>query len=386
MWTTMIVGVFALGFSHALGTPTKVPTVTLTQGVLEPVEMPAMGLGTFGYGKCGPTGDGPCSGGEVWNNSMIGPVVKNFIRNGGRRLDGAYSYLTQVGMGKAVRELIEEGVVTREELFITSKTSLRMSGKDPIPERLKNDTGMGYTLWQVQRILENLNTTYIDLMLIHWPGDPRVAPENTTQACAEGHPQANGHKGFSLCRQNAWAALNKLLEDKVVRAIGVSNFEPNHLEDAMTGRKPAVNQNEFHPYFRETALVERCKTLGIHYQSYSPLGASDHMLNTTKWAISPMDQPAVLAVAQTHGISPAQAILKWAWQAFGVSANPRTNKVEHMVENLEALDASKPPLTPAEVDAITAVAGNIGQGAPPEMCTPLWQCANKVCPNPAAIP
>lgn len=59
---------------------------------------------------------------------MIGPVVKEFIRNGGRRLDGAYSYLTQVGMGQAVRELITEGVITRKDLFITSKTSLRMSG------------------------------------------------------------------------------------------------------------------------------------------------------------------------------------------------------------------------------------------------------------------
>lgn len=93
-----------------------------------------------------------------------------------------------------------------------------------------------------------------------------------------GHPQAKGYKGFSLCRRNAWAALNKLLEDKVVRAIGVSNYEANHLEDALVGHKPAVNQNEFHPYFRETDVVAQCKALGIHYQSYSPLGASDHMI------------------------------------------------------------------------------------------------------------
>lgn len=385
----VLLGVAASAAMSARISPLKpdVPTVMLTQGVLAPIEMPAVGLGSFGYGRCdNATGvNNTCHGGEVFNNTMIVPIVKEWIRLGGRRIDGALSYLTQVGMGQGIKEAIEEKLVTREELFVTSKTDMAPVPPDA-PRRLINDTGFEYTLWQFEQILNTTKLDYIDLLLIHWPGVARTPPQETSMACAEGHPLAGNAKGFSLCRKNMWKAFNYLLESKKVRAIGVSNFEVNHLEDTMTPTRPAVNQMEYHPFYFEPELAQHCNSLEIRMQSYSPLGAYDHMtcgsMGCRDWEISPLEHPVIISVAEKHRITPAQAILKWAWQSHQVSNNPRTKSSAHMMENLESLTGVT--LDASDIATINGIRGvapapDIWCGAPP-------MCDDKTCPEPKFIP
>lgn len=355
-----------------------VPSVTITNGVLKPVEMPAVGFGTFAYGKCDPTTG--CAGGQVWNNTMIVPLVKDFVRKGGRRIDSALSYKTQQGMGAAIADLIADKVVTREELFITSKTDIH-----PPPPQFANDTGYKYHLYQFEQILNNSGLEYIDLLLVHWPGPIGGTPQTQPLACAEGHPQAGSSKGYSLCRSEAWRAFVTLLKAKKVRAIGVSNFEEKHLEDVQTEFAPGVNQVEFHPFYHENKLASYCRSKGIQFQSYSPLGAYDHMTCHTagcrNWTLTPLQHQAIVGVAQSHRITPAQAILKWAYQMHGVTNNARTTNPQHMADNLASLD---PPMLTAEdlriIDGVQEV-----KPAPPQICDGVF-CQNKACPETTSIP
>jgi len=371
----------SLAMLFSVGSSTlDVPMVKITNGVLTPVDMPAVGFGTYGYGSCNARDLKNCSGGQVWNNTMIVPLVKEFVKMGGRRIDSALSYKTQEGMGQAIQELIEEKVVTREELFITSKTDIHTP-----PPQLANDTGYKYHLWQYEQILANAKLEYVDLLLIHWPGAIGLTPETQPMACAEGHPQAGASKGYSLCRSEAWRALVTLLKEKKVRAIGVSNFEEKHLVDTVVDATPGMNQVEFHPFYHEDSLVKYCAEKNIHFQSYSPLGAYDHMTCTgsgcRNWTITPLQHPLVIAISQSHKISAAEVILKWAWQQHRVSTNPRTTNSEHMRQNLESLSGIM--LTGSDLTAINAIMGN--SPAPGVACSGIF-CNNKVCPETKNIP
>jgi len=193
----------------------------------------------------------------------------------------------------------------------------------------------------------------------------------------------------------------QLLAEKKVRAIGVSNFELKHLEDVTLGQLPAVNQVELHTFWHDASLYKACRARGIHIQSYTPLGAPDHMswpgdvkiyphstVPRWNWPRMVANHTAVIQAGLRVGLTPEQTVLRWAWQRYGASCHPRSRSAEHMRENLLAI-ASDTALTEAELDSISAIKGLAD--APRTNCSePVpgrpGLCENKISPTPKTCP
>ncbi|CAF1225850.1 unnamed protein product [Rotaria sordida] len=274
------------------------------------VLMPVVGLGTGGYGL--PNG----TGGEFWGPEQGHNATVAWLKLGGRRIDTAYSYGSLNGVGTG---WVASGI-PRSEIFITSKLIT---------------TSYAKTMENFADILKSLQTDYIDLLLIHWPGGQPNVPGP--------YPPCKQSKStWTDCRIETWQALQKLFDQERVRAIGVSNFQVNHLLDIfnLNSSIPAVNQVEFHPYWHEDELLDFCKKHNITFNSYSPGGAPDHAVwFDPSWNPIPdlRKHPNVTQIAQKHDKTPAQVIYRWDWQQ-DIVINPRTRNTTHMMENLSIFD------------------------------------------------
>lgn len=202
------------------------------------------------------------------------------LRLGCRHIDTAQRYGSEGG----VRLAVEEAGVAREELFITDKVW---------------PGNYGEVGGSVAASLAELGTSYIDLLLLHWPGGGREAVAG------------------------AWRQLELLLEAGTVRSIGVSNFQQRHLDRLLEEAAvvPHLNQVEFHPYQQDLALVEHCRALGVAVGGYSPL-AKGRLLQ----------DPTVARVASQAGATPAQVLIRWSLQ-MGVITIPKSVRVERVREN-----------------------------------------------------
>lgn len=244
----------------------NVPKIKLNNGV----EIPQFGLGVF--------------------RSPVGEDTTNSVRwaleAGYRHLDTAMLYHNEQDVAKGIKQ----NGVKREELFITSK--------------LANDNIESKTAEAgVQSSLEKLETSYLDLYLLHWPVTNFL---------------------------DAWRVLAEHYAKGDFRAIGVSNFQIRHLEAIEKAGlpTPAVNQIELHPAFQEKELVAYCRERGIQIEAWSPLGGQDHLM---------INDPTVVAIAAKHGRTPAQTILRWHLQA-GFIVFPKSNKKERILENANIFD------------------------------------------------
>ena len=320
-------------------TTVEVPSVTLNNAAQPGTNMPAVGIGTGAYMYA------PTAPGEIWTDDVAEKAVRSWLKMGGRRVDASYSYRNQIGVGKA----IASSQIPREELFIVSKVG---NGG------LISGAAMGYndTLLQIDPILKSLQVEYVDLLLIHWPGPPG---KSTDPACQGDPPTWRG------CRQSTWSALEELYNTGKTRAIGVSNYEQNHLQEIldMGGLMPAVNQVEFHPYWHEDDLLAFCKKNNIVFNGYSPLSCPDWAPASHNWTHTLLQEPTIMKIAQAHEHSAAQVVLQWEWQQ-GVLVNPRTENDGHMLENLSFFNLK---LTDDEVKEVSSI-------TPPKN--------PKVCPDP----
>ena len=317
-----------------------VQTVILKNAARDGTEMPIVGIGTWGYVHTPGTG----IPGEVWNDTTAESAIKEWLKIGGRRIDNAHDYFDQKGIGKAIKE----SGVSRKDIFLVSKIDALALGYNS-------------TLKQINNILSGLQVDYVDLLLIHWPGPP--SPFSRDPAC-QGIPST-----WRACRQSTWKAMEAIYNANKTRAIGVSNFEQNHLEDiiSMGGMIPAVNQIEYSIYWHEDDLVEACKSKNILVNGYSPLGAVDWAPTNHHWNNSQLEDPLVKQIAKKYKRTPAQVILRWEWQN-GVVVNPRSMNVTHMKENLSIFDFK---LTEEEMKSLAD---------PPSKPT-----NPKVCPDPNKI-
>ncbi len=306
------------------------------------VEMPVVGLGVGSYGQLTP----PFFG-EYWNDTVAAAAVAQFLRLGGRRIDTSLKWYHDL---PGVKTGIEMSGVPREQVFITSKVD------DPF--------GYNETIASIKQILSVLNTSYVDLVLMHWPAPMAWDFTTTSLDTTMVYSQKCGTP--AQCRVSTVSALNDAVKMGLIRAAGVANFELRHLQDLIDANVdlPSVNQLEFHPYWHEDRMVQTMQAMGISIQSYSPLGAPDYMaVVPNKWSVLPLQLPHVLDIAQEVNKSPAQVLIRWQLQK-NITVNPRTLNPQHMRENLDVFDFS---LTQQQMEEIDAT-------IPPRRA--------KVCPDP----
>jgi diketogulonate reductase-like aldo/keto reductase len=245
----------------------QVPPIVLNNGV----EMPQLGFG-------------------VWQvpDDEAEKAVATALESGYRSIDTAAIYGNEKGTGRA----IAAAGVPREDLFVTTKLWNAEQGYDS-------------TLRAFDASLEKLGLEYVDLYLIHWPLPARDRYVDT------------------------YKAFEKLLADGRARAIGVSNFLPEHLERLAgeTSVVPAVNQIELHPHLQQQAAREYHAEHGIATEAWSPLGSGKGILEV----------PAIVAIGRKHGRTPAQIVLRWHLQ-LGNIVIPKSVTPSRIKENIEVFD------------------------------------------------
>ncbi|MFJ8461764.1 aldo/keto reductase [Lysinibacillus xylanilyticus] len=270
-------------------------SITLNNGL----EMPLVGYGVFRV----PEGDD------------LAEAVKTAIAKGYRSIDTAQVYRNEESVGRGIRAAIDEGLVTREELFVTSK--------------VWND-GLSYeeTLAAYDSSLERLGLDYLDLYLVHWPG-------------------------IDTNYVDVYKALEKIYQDGRVRSIGVSNFHVHHLENLLkeTSVIPVINQIEFHPHLIQEEVRAYCKEKGVQVEAWSPL------MNG-----SLLEEALIQQLATKYRKTPAQIVLRYDVQ-HGVVTIPKTMTPTRMTENLAVFDFA---LTEEEMAQLDALNDGLRCGPDPE--------------------
>jgi len=265
--------------------PTNQPTLTLNTGDI----IPQLGLGVF----------------KVENEAECERVVSEALEVGYRHIDTAMIYRNEAAVGRA----IAASGIPREEIFVTTKL-------------WNSDQGAKTTQPALELSLELLGLDYVDLYLIHWPAPLRD----------EFVP--------------SWLVLEQLHAAGLTTAIGVSNFQPEHLQRILDAGSivPAINQVEIHPAFQQRTLRAFQEPLGILTEAWGPLGQAKYDL---------AELPGLVDLAHAHGRSIQQVVLRWHLQE-GVIVFPKTVRKERLVENLSVFDfelSADDMATLAEMDA-----------------------------------
>ena len=245
--------------------------------------------------------------------------VKLAIESGYRHIDTASVYRNEDDIKMALEEVYKAKIVTRSDLFITSKIG-------------PNEQGYENALKACDKILTGLGTDYLDLLIIHWPGVGGSKPEEKKNA---------------EVRLETWKALEKLKNDGKVRDIGVSNFLKKHLEHLLSNSKtiPVINQFEIHPFCYDFETIELCKANQIVVEAYSPLARRDDIL---------FKNEEIHKIAEIHGKTIAQVALRWSLQN-GFVALPKSKTEKYIKENFDIFDFE---LTAEEMIRI----GNLNKG------------------------
>lgn len=276
----------------------NIPTVKLNNGR----EVPIFGLGTW-----------KSKAGEVEN------AVKNAIDVGYRHIDGALVYGNEKEVGEAIQSKIAEGVVKREDLFLTSKLWNTFHRPDLVIPSLK-------------QTLADLQTDYIDLYLIHWP---QAYQEETILFPKD----ADGKNIYSdVDYLDTWKAMEEAVDLGLAKSIGVSNFNAEQLGRILATARipPANNQVEVHPYLNQEELIAYCTKNGVSVTGYSPLGSADR-----PWATPDdpklLEDPKLIELGKKYNKTAAQVVLRWLVQR-GVIAIPKTVNKNRLTENMDIFD------------------------------------------------
>ena len=261
-------------------------------------------------------------------------AVETAIKAGYRLIDTASAYRNHKEVGAAIKKCIDEGVVKREDLFITTKLRASDWKPDDVDKAIEN-------------ILKELQTPYIDLFLIHHSSFFNLAPEEEKKR-REGnffdsfpYPTEGCEKlGFNIdLVMQTWGKLEEYYHKGILRAIGVSNYTSKRLQlllDRCTV-KPAVNQVELHPYLQQWEVKDLLDKNGMYFMAFFPLGGADRGVSH-KYA-SPMKDPVIARIAEEHHKTPAQIMIRWAIQR-GTICIPKSVHKERILENFNVFDFS----------------------------------------------
>jgi 2,5-diketo-D-gluconate reductase A len=236
-------------------------------------------------------------------------LVTEAIEVGYRHIDTAWGYFNEEGVGAAVRNC----GLARDELFVTTKVWNSSQGREPAIESF-------------ERSMETLGLDVLDLLLIHWP-----APANDLYV-------------------ETWETFVELRESGRVRSIGVSNFEPEHIDRivAATGVVPAINQVELHPFFQQRALRDYHAAHGIVTEAWGPIA---------RGAVG--DDPLLVTLASSWGRTPAQIALRWELQ-HGIVTIPKSATSARIAANFDVFDFELSADDMAMIDALDRPEGRFG--------------------------
>ena len=249
--------------------PAQQPTLTLNTGDI----IPQIGLGVF----------------KVDDEALCEQVVSDALEVGYRHIDTAMIYRNEAAVGRA----IASSGIPRDEIFVTTKL-------------WNSDQGAATSAAALHKSLDLLGLDYVDLYLIHWP-----APLRNTYF-------------------ETWLELEKFYAEGLAKAIGVSNFQIEHLERVLDGGSvvPAINQIEIHPAFQQRDVRGFQEPKGILTEAWGPLGQGKYDL---------AELPGLSDIASAHGKTIQQVVLRWHLQE-GVIVFPKTVKKDRLVENLNITD------------------------------------------------
>ncbi len=252
--------------------------------------MPILGLGTYALDH------------DTCVNS-----VKTLLQNGGRLIDTAYMYHNEEAVGEGVRQAMEEYGIPREDIFVITKL---------YPSQFSDPEAA------IEMALRKLDIEYIDMMLLHHPGTDDV---------------------------KAYKAMETYVEQGKIRSLGLSNWYVEELTGFLPQITitPALVQNEIHPYYQEQEVVPFIREKGIVVQCWYPLGGRGHTAEL-------LGDETIRSIAEAHGVSPAQVILRWDLQR-GIAVIPGSSDPEHIKENLDLFGFE---LSDEEMAAIRALDRN----------------------------
>jgi len=272
-------------------------------------EMPTVGLGLWKVAR-----------------DATASVVFEAIRAGYRHLDCACDYGNEVEVGEGIARAISEGVVTRAELWVTSKLWNTYHAAEHVEAACRKS-------------LADLGLDYLDLYLVHFPISLRFVPFAVRYPPEWVHDPSAEVPRMELAHvplQQTWGAMEALVRTGLCRNIGVANMTTSGLRDLLSYAHipPAVLQVELHPFLQQTALLRFAREAGIVVTGFSPLGSSSYVeLSMATPADSVLDQEIVRYLAVKHKRSAAQIVLRWAVQR-GTSIVPKSSKLERLRENV----------------------------------------------------
>ncbi len=274
---------------------------TLNNGIA----IPSIGFGTY----------------KLPDDDSTAEIVSKAIADGYRNIDCASFYANQAAIGRGINGC----GVERSDLFASSKV-------------WNDDRGYDTTLRAFEVTLGQLGLDYLDLYLIHWP----ASPAHTDR--------------WEEINRSTWKAMERLVDEHAVRAIGVCNFRPHHLQSLLVTANilPSVNQIEFHPGEMQRPTVDYCREQRILIEAWSPL-ARGRMF----------DNPVLRSIAEHHDRSVAQVSLRWELQ-HGVLPIPKSATPSRIAQNINVYDFV---LTPDEMAAIDALDGLDSSGLDPDTIT-----------------
>lgn len=237
----------------------------------------------------------PCVGFGTWqaeNGEIAYNAVMAALKAGYRHIDTAAIYRNEESVGQAIKD----SGIKREDIFVTTKLWNKCRSYE-----------LCYSAFE--RSINKLGLDYVDLYLIHWPASP-----------AE-------YDDYNDINLDAWKAMSEIYKSGKIKAIGVSNFLPHHLEALMACEiKPMVNQIEFHPGYMQKETVEYCKNNGIIVEAWSPLG-SGRVLSDER----------LKKIAEKYGKSVADICIRWCLQ-HGVLPLPKSVTESRIIENTKVFD------------------------------------------------